>query len=442
MTRPANQVLNLLHPFGETASETDIELENFRALTKPVGRPLPINLHRDPAAGPMVGYRVPVLRNGELRYILSAEIAPAVYGEILARQKMPPQAVATVIDGRGVIVATSARQELVGESAGPLVSRVAPGQTDGWFEGRNREGVRSYAAYSRSPANNWAVSLAIPAAELEAPLNRSLWALGAAGVIFLVVGIMLAVIVEARITEPLDELTRQTGALGRGEAVTMSGHSRVTEVEHLRRDIGRTAGLLEERGQERDRAAAALRELNDRLELRILERTEQLQHTNNELRKEIRERKLAEAALRAEHVYLNLLRSTELASQETRTAPAALKAALEQICPALEWPVGYYLIPTVTNQQASTSVWCAETESDRFAQLRDALESASVAGIGPAALALGSAEFGLRQPGGKFRVLGACGERRWVGNSMCFFCCCLAATPPVHWHSFRSRRCI
>ena len=168
-------------------------------------------------------------------------------------------------------------QELVGQIAGPLVRRAAPGQLDGWFEGLDRAGVASYAAFSRSPANGWAVSLAIPAAQLEAPLKRSLWALVGAGVIFLVVGILLAVIVEARITEPLDELTRQAGALGRGEAVVMSGHSRVTEVENLRRDIGRTAGLLEQRGQERDRAAAALRELNDRLELRILERTEELE---------------------------------------------------------------------------------------------------------------------------------------------------------------------
>ncbi len=213
---------------------------------------MPINFHRDPAAGPMVGYRVPVLRAGELRYVLSAEIAPAVFGEILSRQKLPAQAVATIVDGRNIIVAASARQELVGQIAGPLVRRAAPGELDGWFEGLDREGVESYAAFSRSPTNGWAVSLTIPAAQLEEPLTRSLWALVGAGVIFLVVGILLAVIVEARISEPLDELTRQTGALGRGEMVVMSGHSRVTEVENLRRDIGRTAGLLEQRGQERD----------------------------------------------------------------------------------------------------------------------------------------------------------------------------------------------
>ncbi len=214
------QILNLLNPLGESLPGTDFEQESFRAtiITK---QSMPMNFHRHPTAGPMVGYRVPVLRAGELRYVLSVEIAPAVYGEILARQKLPAQAVATVVDGRNTIVGTTERQELVGQLAGPLVRRATPGQLDGWFEGPNRDGVPSYAAVSRLPTNGWAIALAIPAAHLEEPLTRSLGALLGAGAVFLVVGILLAVIVEARISEPLDELTRQAGALGRGETVEM-----------------------------------------------------------------------------------------------------------------------------------------------------------------------------------------------------------------------------
>jgi PAS domain S-box-containing protein len=384
-----NQVLNLLNRIGEPLPEADIEPESFRAMLTSK-QPIPINFHRDPAAGPMVGYRVPVLRAGQLRYVLSAKIAPAVYGEILSRQKLPPQAIATIVDGRNIIVAASTRQELVGQIAGPLVRRAVPGELDGWFEGLDREGVESFAAFSRSPATGWAVSLAIPAAQLEGPLMRSLWALVGAGVIFLVVGIMLAVIVEARITEPLDQLTRQTGALGRGEAVVMSGYSRVTEVENLRRDIGRTAGLLEQRGQERDRAAAALRELNDRLEQRILERTEELEHTNSELRREIRERQLAEAALRAEHVFLNLLRSTELVIHESASIEGALNAALEQICRHLESPVGYCSMPAAVKQDRCNMLWHVEADRARFAALQLALERAAAGGSDPASLALSS----------------------------------------------------
>ncbi|MGZ8480042.1 MAG: ATP-binding protein [Candidatus Binatia bacterium] len=381
------QILNLLNPNGEPLPATDFEQESFRA-TVTTKQSMPINFHRHPTAGPLVGYRVPVLRAGELRYVLSVEIAPAVFGEILARQKLPAQAVATVVDGRNTIVGTSGRQELVGQLAGPLVRRAAPGQLDGWFEGPDRDGVPFYAAVSRSPTNGWAVALAIPAAHLKEPLTRSLGSLLGAGAVFLVVGILLAVIVEARISEPLDELTRQAGALGRGETVEMGGHSRVTEVENLRRDIGRTAGLLEQRGQERDRAAAALRELNDRLELRILERTEELEEANSELRREIRERHLAEAALRAEHVYLNLLRSTEQVIHEAASIEGALNAALEQICGHLGSPVGYCSMLAVSQQERRISLWYGEADRERFAALQPVLELAGADGSDPASLAL------------------------------------------------------
>ena len=77
-----NQVLNLLNPFGDPLSESEIERESFQAVIQSK-RPETINFHRDPATGPKVGYRVPVLRAGELKYVLSAELDPTVFGEFL-----------------------------------------------------------------------------------------------------------------------------------------------------------------------------------------------------------------------------------------------------------------------------------------------------------------------------------------------------------------------
>lgn len=387
-----NQVLNLLNPFGDPLSESEIERESLQAVIQSK-RPVTITFHRDPATGPKVGYRVPVLRAGELKYVLSAELDPTVFGELLARQKLPDQTIGSILDSRNLIVATSGGPESVGESAGPLLSKLAPGQSDGWFEGNNRSNEFSYAALSRSPVNGWSVALEIPARQLDAPLRRLFWSLGGAAVIFLVAGILLAVVLETRISESLKNLAFKAEALGRGERAAGNGRSPVNEVENLSQDIDRAIGLLELRSQERDRAESALRELNDRLELRILERTVQLQRANDELMKEIHERQLAEAALRTEHVYLNLLRSTERVIQESVTAETALTAALEQICRSFEVPFGYYLTPAVPNERIRTSFWCADNASDRFAQLRVELESASTAGIGPAALAMNNGEL-------------------------------------------------
>ena len=404
-----NQVLNLLNPFGNPMAESEIERESFQAVVHSK-QPMPINFHRDPASGAKVGYRVPVLRGGELKYVLSAELDPAVFGELLTRQKLPDQTVGSIFDSRNVIVATTGGPDLVGALAGPLLSKLAPGQIDGWFEGNNRSNEFSYAALSRSRVNGWSVALVIPATQLNAPLQRLFWSLGGAAVIFLVAGILLAVIVEARISESLKGLTFKAEALGRGERAVGSGKSRVKEVESLSDDLDRAVGLLEQRAQERDQAESALRELNDRLELRILERTVQLQGANDDLMKEIHERQVAEAALRSEHVYLNLLRSTERVIQESATAETALTAALGQICGSFEVPFGYYSIPAMANETMRTSFWCADHGSDRFAQLRLALDSASATGGGPAALALNNGEVNCVNLNGKTEAWARAGQ--------------------------------
>jgi PAS domain S-box-containing protein len=391
-----NQILNLLNPFGEPLPEVAAEEESFRSLIQSK-RPTPINFHKGgPATGPSVGFRVPVLRSGELKYVLSVEMDPAVFRLLLARQKLPSQGIATIADARNIIVATTGSQELIGQTAGSLIGTASPAQLDGWIEeGPNHDGVRYYAAFSRSPSSGWFVALTAPAVLFEGPLKRSLWALGGAGVIFLVAGIIGAVIVESRISEPLQELTRKAEALGRGQPVAGNSASPIAEVEKLSQDIQRAAVLLVERERERDRAEGALRDSNDRLELRIQERTVQLEGANKELRKEISDRHAAEDALLSEHVYLNLLRSTELVSHEATGIEAVFGAALEEICRHLKWRVGHCLLESESaDQDRRFSRWYFDSDwnSTGLGKLRGALESALNDG-NPAARALATREL-------------------------------------------------
>lgn len=377
------QILNLRNPFGEPLSDLKAEPESLGAVLQKKS-PAPIHFYQQTVGAPIVGLRVPVVRAGELKYVLSAEMDPAVFGTVLARQKLPAQTSAIIADGRNVIVASSKGQEVIGQSAGPLIGEALPGQMDGWFEGPNRDGVSSYAAFSRSPGTGWSVLLTVPATLLEGPLKRSFWALGGAGAIFLVAAFLGVMIIESRITEPLSELARKTESLGRGEPILGSLQSPITEVEALGSDIQRAAALLAARGRERDHAEHALRNLNDRLELRIAERTEQLENKNSELRHEISERHAAEEALRSEHIYLNLLRSTELATHESPNIKAVFDAALEQICLHFGAPLGYCIV----DHEQRFSLWYANSETPALGALRSAL--AEPTDNGPAAAVLAS----------------------------------------------------
>ncbi len=80
---------------------------------------------------------------------------------------------------------------------------------------------------------------------------------------FLSGGLLLAIVIEERISTPLKSLTMDlANALGRGESVSFAGASPVTEINALAQDLERAASLLRERARERDRAEAEIRQIN------------------------------------------------------------------------------------------------------------------------------------------------------------------------------------
>lgn len=57
-------------------------------------KPTPVGLTQGPFSGASIGVRVPVLREGKLKYVLTASIDAARLDEILIQQKLPPSGVA------------------------------------------------------------------------------------------------------------------------------------------------------------------------------------------------------------------------------------------------------------------------------------------------------------------------------------------------------------
>jgi PAS domain S-box-containing protein len=377
------ELIDLLKSPGQNDGLRVLRDSGFDELLR-AQKPTPVEFHMEPQIGPMVGARVPVLRDGKIRYVLTAGIEPALFGNILARQKLPEGSVGVVFDRNSTIVAAS-RPELVGHSAESLLKDNRPEEmVDGWIEGVNWENVPSYATFEKSPSSGWSVGMLVPSETVQATLRQSLFAVAGAGALFLFGGLLLAIVIEERISIPLANLTMAANALGRGESVSFAGASPVTEISALAQDLERAARLLHERAQERDRAEAEIRQINQDLEQLVIDQTRELASANEELetniaelRDEMRERHRIEEALRREHHHLELLQRTELATNEARGIAAILNSAVEHICTHLKWHVGrvVYRAERFPQEVSSPSSWYISGDAERFERLRTVVEA-------------------------------------------------------------------
>jgi len=261
-----NQLFSTGSPTGAAVPGV-VETETFAEALR-TGRPAVSNLFAANAIGASVNIYVPVLRGNKVKFVVTAVLEPQVFANILTQQKIPGDWLGTVLDRKKIIVArTRSQEQYVGKPAGPLIGKASDQVTEGWLEGATRrDGVPSYAAYSRSLSSGWSVALAVPAAEVDALFYRSLWTIGGAGVVFLLAGFLLALIFARRVSEPIRSLSLMAEALGKGQPIPSPVASSLAEVDALAQDLELAADLLEKRSRERDRVETTLREKEESLQ--------------------------------------------------------------------------------------------------------------------------------------------------------------------------------
>jgi PAS domain S-box-containing protein len=216
-----------------------------------------------------INFYLPVLRQGAVRYVLTAVVGPEVFSAILSQQKIPSDWVGTVFDRRKIIVAsTRAADQFIGKSAGELMSNAGFTAPEGFLEGYDLEERRANVAFTRSGSSGWVVALTLPALETSAVVRRSLWTVSVGAIAFLLTGIILAVKSSKRISDPIQSLSVSARALARGEEPPApgAGGSHIAELDSLERDMEYAGKLLRQRGSERDRVEAALREREEFLQ--------------------------------------------------------------------------------------------------------------------------------------------------------------------------------
>jgi PAS domain S-box-containing protein len=266
----AQQVVNVLRPFGAELPIVTGRQSFARVLQ--MGKPVVGSLALDELTQQYVfRVRVPVLRNGVIKYVLSAVVKPEAIGTLLASQRFPPDWIGVVLDGnKRFVTRTLDPERSLGQPASKSLQEAISSTPEGWFRGNTIEGIDVYTPYSHSSFSGWTVAIGVPAAVVEASLRRSLLSVASFGVLFLVSGIGLAWFLSRNISVSIKGLSRVAEDLGLGKRAAATGKripTRISEVEEVRGALLKANQLVRERSAERDRVEAELRQVSERLEL-------------------------------------------------------------------------------------------------------------------------------------------------------------------------------
>ena len=282
------QLVNLIRPPGASFHRA-IDARTFEQVLQ-TRRPVIGNLYREPfTALHVFAVRVPVVREGGLRYVLSALVDPQVVGELLLPQGLPPDWVGVVLDASGTIVARTVGPELVGRPASDDLRAASKASPEGWFKGATVEGWPVYTPFNRSSFSGWTVAMGIPEAAVEGPLRRSLAAIGGLVLGLLALGIVLAWLLSLRSTRSLQDLAGRVKDLGmerppEAPEAALVGSTGIAEIDELRAAFLNAAELIRARSGERDRVEASLRRAESDLRASEQRKDEFLAMLGHELR--------------------------------------------------------------------------------------------------------------------------------------------------------------
>ncbi len=259
--RGGRQIFNTLAPFGQTLPPIGNQAQALQVFK--TGNPAVSNLYIGSVTRlPRVSVEVPVLRDGQIMYVLSMEIYVNYLSQILRQQRLPDDWVVAILDSSGVVIARNPSPEkFIGSRADPAVFQHVEKLGEGsLLDQASLEGIPMIATFSHSQLSKWTIIIGVPKAEL----NRDLWAEVTASIagelLYLTIGLVLARAIGKRITAAIRSLVAPAIALGTGEPVQVPS-LQLQEANDVGQALNNAAILLKTRTVERDRAEKAEREI-------------------------------------------------------------------------------------------------------------------------------------------------------------------------------------
>jgi signal transduction histidine kinase/ActR/RegA family two-component response regulator len=251
LSAEGQQLVNTLRPFGAALPRV-VEPGSHQTVVS-TARPAIGGVSFGPVIGePVIGVRVPVIRNGAIVYVLTAGIKPSAIVEVLRRQRIPEGWVSSVFDWKKTIAArTRSQEQFIGKSISEeFVELLDRSGLEGWAITHTLEGAPVYTAFARSPATGWGIGIGLPTEAVDAPLYRSFTTVVGGGIALVLVALLLATLIGRRITTPIGALASAARRFGESGGMPAGAPATVTEVEDVRRAFAEAAALVEQRAAE------------------------------------------------------------------------------------------------------------------------------------------------------------------------------------------------
>lgn len=214
------QLMNLFRPLGEPLGPTadrdsfDAAIHDRQPVIGGIGPVGPVSGRH------LVALRVPVLRNGVLRFVLTVQMAPDAVSAIVSGAALPEGWISAVADRRGKLIARSlSEQATQGRDAAPTLRAASSVATGGFYKGTTLEGLPVDVVFRTLPkAGTWSVHLGIPSEELDGPTRHALYGVGIAVAISLTLAALLTAAVSRHLArQHMDEGRRSAAALAASE---------------------------------------------------------------------------------------------------------------------------------------------------------------------------------------------------------------------------------
>jgi signal transduction histidine kinase len=246
------QLVNTIQPFGGRLPQA-VEAESLRRVVEThqltVGNLAPSRLKPDRMGFPV---RVPVMQDGNLRYILTSVINQKALARVVKEQaSIDGEWTRTVVDGQGVVVArTRDPERFVGRRGTPPFLEQISKANEGVYRDTTLEGMKVYVAFSRVEGSSWTAAVTVPVDVIQGPARRAMWLVIGSGLALLLVSGIGSFIFSWQISRSITSAALAAEALANGEYPQVNSLS-IKEVVLLGQSLELTANLLSQREQER-----------------------------------------------------------------------------------------------------------------------------------------------------------------------------------------------